>query len=278
MEPETLLDWSCSEFSETFILLAAAPAFAEQHDMNHERWQACPLPAGIVFLVSGEVQHFVHLIHWNLHSCLSPRALTWLPSRLGLTHDPLGLNWIPSIIILLFRFRHQLVPHLVPNSSPVPLGNAMWGSGVCSVLVRSVSPCRLVLEVRLFPSPPCAVSALARRLCPLFSSSCLSGFSRFRIDVKPILFLFFPSSSSRGHGSCFPSLPTKLWDSAGRECGRTFLYLVHLFSYGEGLSQEPRQLTIWDNLGFYTVVAIWDLLRRRFQPYLHGIFTVMAKG
>ena len=36
----------------------------------------------------------------------------------------------------------------------MPLCSVSWGSGVCSVLVRSVSPCTLVLEVRLFPSPP----------------------------------------------------------------------------------------------------------------------------
>ena len=35
------------------------------------------------------------------------------------------------------------------------------------------------------------------------------------------------------------AMPTKLWDPAGRECGRTFLYL-HLFSYGKRLSQEPQ--------------------------------------
>ena len=100
------------------------------------------------------VEHIVHLIRLNLNSCLCPSGLTWLRSRLGVTRDYLGMSWIPLIIILLFHFRHQLVPHSVPNSSPVPLGNVLWGSGVCSVLVRSVSPCRLVLEVRLFPSPP----------------------------------------------------------------------------------------------------------------------------
>ena len=40
-----------------------------------------------------------------------------------------------------------------------------WGLGVCSVLVRSVSPCRLVLEVRLFPSPPCAVLSVGPSVC-----------------------------------------------------------------------------------------------------------------
>ena len=103
---------------------------------------------------SGEVEHIVHLIHLNLNSRLSHVA--WFD------HGPLwgnnarlcklAVNWIP-LITFLFHCRHQLVPHSVPNSSPVPLGNVLWGSGVCSVFVRSVSPCRLVLEVRLFPSP-----------------------------------------------------------------------------------------------------------------------------
>ena len=134
--------------------------------------------------LSGEVKHFVHLIRLNLNSRLCPCGLTWPRFLWGNNARlcKLAVNWIP-LITLLFHCRHQLVPYSVPNSSPVPLGNVLWGSGVCSVFVRSVSPCRLVLEVRLFPSPPCAVPALARRLCPLFSSSCLSGFTRSRPGV-----------------------------------------------------------------------------------------------
>ena len=37
-----------------------------QHDMGDNRQQACPFPAGVVSLVSGEVKHVVHLIRWNL--------------------------------------------------------------------------------------------------------------------------------------------------------------------------------------------------------------------
>ena len=37
-----------------------------QHDMREKRQQACPFPAGVVSLVSGEVKHVVHLIRWNL--------------------------------------------------------------------------------------------------------------------------------------------------------------------------------------------------------------------
>ena len=37
-----------------------------RHDMQDYRQQACPFPAGVVSLVSGEVKHIVHLIRWNL--------------------------------------------------------------------------------------------------------------------------------------------------------------------------------------------------------------------
>ena len=100
--------------------------------------------------LSGEVKHFVHLIRLNLNSRLCPCGLTWPRSLWGNNARlcKLAVNLNP------FHCRHQLVPHSVPNSSPVPLGNVLWGSGVCSVFVRSVSPCRFVLEVRSFPPPP----------------------------------------------------------------------------------------------------------------------------
>ena len=92
---------SRAEPSETSFF-AAAPAFTQHHDMNHVRQQACLFPAGVVTLVSGEVEHIVHLIRWNLNSCLchcgttchhcgttSPR------SRRGVTHDfCCRWNWV----------------------------------------------------------------------------------------------------------------------------------------------------------------------------------------
>ena len=87
------------------------------------------------------------------------------------------------LIVLVFLACHQLVPHLVPNSPLVPLRNVSWGLGACPVFVGSVSPRRLVLEVRSFPSPPALFRPVARRLCPLFSSSCLSGLTRLRPGV-----------------------------------------------------------------------------------------------
>ena len=57
---------------ETSFLTTAARAFEVQHDMCDNRQQACPFPAGVVSLVSGEVKHVVHLIRWNLYSRYMP--------------------------------------------------------------------------------------------------------------------------------------------------------------------------------------------------------------
>ena len=137
------------------------------------RLQAFPLPAGMVFLVSGEAKHFVHL---KLNSRLMPM---WC-DRLGSSNARLFRFELNPIKCFLFCIPlHQLVPHLVPNYPPCP-SVMCRGVEVCSVLVKSVSPRRLVLEVRLFPSPPALFCPLARRWCPHFSSSCLSGFTRLR--------------------------------------------------------------------------------------------------
>jgi len=39
---------------------------------TEKRQQACPFPAGMVSLVSGEVKHVVHLIRWNLKAVICP--------------------------------------------------------------------------------------------------------------------------------------------------------------------------------------------------------------
>ena len=54
-----------------------------QHDMGDNRQQACPFPAGVVSLVSGEVKHIVHLIRWNLKAvlCQLGQDLTTVPAR-----------------------------------------------------------------------------------------------------------------------------------------------------------------------------------------------------
>ena len=56
---------SYAEHSETSVFTAAS-AFVMRHDMQDNRQQACPFPAGVVSLVVGEVKHIVHLIRWNL--------------------------------------------------------------------------------------------------------------------------------------------------------------------------------------------------------------------
>ena len=71
-----------------------------------------------------------------------------------------------------FSFSSPTSPPFGPSLITLPsrlLRNVLWGLGVCSVFVRSVSPCRLVPEVCLFPSPPALFWPFARRLCPLFS-------------------------------------------------------------------------------------------------------------
>ena len=159
-------------------------SFCHDSGITPHTWtQAGTRLSGVVFFfwwLSGEVKHIVHLIRWNLKAVLCQlgqdlnTGLEWHNARI------LGFrSWI-LVLINCFGFLvcHQLVPHLVPNFPRVPLRNVSWGLGVCAVLVRSVSPCRLVPEVRLFPSPPCAVFGRLPVVCPLFSSSCLSGFSR----------------------------------------------------------------------------------------------------
>ena len=81
--------------SQKPFFVPAASAFDRIHDMNKWRQQACPLPAGVVSLVSGEVKHIVHLIRWNLKAVLCQlgqdlnTGLEWHNARL------LGFrNWI----------------------------------------------------------------------------------------------------------------------------------------------------------------------------------------
>ena len=58
-----------------------------QHDMRDKRQQACPFPAGVVSLVSGEVKHVVHLIRWNLKAVMPIGARLDHGPRKGITHD-----------------------------------------------------------------------------------------------------------------------------------------------------------------------------------------------
>ena len=148
---------------------------------RQESWQVAGMPSSCRFGFFGS---------WWGKTCCAPNSfeleqpfgpcgVTWTRrSGLGLMHDSIGWDWVP--LICCFTSCRQLVSHSVPKYSPVPLCNVSWGFGVCPVLVRSVSPCRLVLEVRSFPSPPCAVLAF----CPSFVSA-FFVLLPFRVDPAP---------------------------------------------------------------------------------------------
>ena len=95
-------------------LCSAGWIFSESN--KSRRHQACLFPAGVVTLVSGgvelRVEHIVHLIRSNLNSCLCTCGLTWPRSRLGVTHDSLGMNGAPFNSCCFFNS---------PTSPPFPI-------------------------------------------------------------------------------------------------------------------------------------------------------------
>ena len=200
-----LPEWSRSELPETSFFRCSfsfwqgakprTPTEGNRHMLSR-----CGLLSFWRF--SGEVTHVVHLIRWNLKSRYMPLWLTWTRAWRGTTHESYRYLRTESwCIINCFGFLvcHQLVPHLVPNSPRVPLCNVSWGLGVCAVLVRSVSPCRLVLEVRLFPSPPRCFWPFALRVFAFFLPLAFQGWPgsgrvcvcNIWIDVKLLSFSFF---------------------------------------------------------------------------------------
>ena len=127
------------------------------------RLQAFPLPAGMVFLVSGEAKHFVHR---KLNSRLMPMWCDRLPSLRGSSNARLFRFELNPIKCFLFCIPlHQLVPHLVPNYPPCP-SVMCRGVEVCSVLVKSVF--RLGWFLRFVRSPPCAVLSVGPSLVSTF--------------------------------------------------------------------------------------------------------------
>ena len=76
-----------------FVLNSQKPLFRSNFTATVQqvscmiRQQACPFPAGVVSLVSGEVKHIVHLIRWNSYSCLCLYGTTWTRAWNGVTHD-----------------------------------------------------------------------------------------------------------------------------------------------------------------------------------------------
>ena len=104
--------------------------------------------------------------------CQLGQDLTTVPEReqrtnpryLG-TESCLG-TWVP--INFVVSFFHQLVPIGPQSPSCWFLRSVSLGSGVCSGFVRSVSPCRLVPEVRLFPPSLRCFWPSARRVSAFF--------------------------------------------------------------------------------------------------------------
>ena len=90
--------WSCAERRK--LLISQQLSATEHHDSCWNRQQACPFPAGVVSLVSGEVKHIVHLIRWNSYSRLCHCGTTWPRSRWReQSHDFLGFrNWVRFLI------------------------------------------------------------------------------------------------------------------------------------------------------------------------------------
>ena len=97
---------------------------------------------------------------------------------------------------------------------------------------------------------------------------------QYRIDVKPLLFSFFFLLAG-GSSTIASLLPTKTLaiggDTRPDQSGVSALFVLPTW---HGAKPRTQQQKFW----FYTVVAIWDFLWRRFQPYLHSIFHGHGKG
>ena len=112
------LEWSRAKLQK-LLFISAAQARDKQHAPCMTRQQACPFPAGVVSLVSGEVKHIVHLIRWNLTAVLCQlgqdltACLEWLNARL------LGLGTESCLLFGLFSpTSSPLVPYLMLSSLP----------------------------------------------------------------------------------------------------------------------------------------------------------------
>ena len=136
---------------------------------------------------------------------------------------------------------------MVPNYPPCP-----------SVMCRGVSGCALCwlgpfLRVGWFwrfvcSLPPALFCPLARRWCPLFSSSCLSGFTRLRpgvcvsvcniwTDVK--LLLLHGGHGTKAHPSCCANV-------------RAILFIFRSTWHGAKPRTPPRKVLfncmLWDSV------------------------------
>ena len=119
----------------------------------------------MVFFVSGEAKHFVHL---KLNSRLMPMWCDRLPSLRGSSNARLFRFELNPIKCFLFCIPlHQLVPHLVPNYPPCP-SVMCRGVEVCSVLVKSVFRLGWFLRFVCSLPPPCAVLSVGPSLVSTF--------------------------------------------------------------------------------------------------------------
>ena len=143
---------------------------------------------------------------------------------------------------------------------------------VCLCLCVCVRVCVFLFEFCLCV---CVWCLSVYRVCVCGTSVQMKNFLRFYV-IQP------SDWYAGGMAAVSLAMPTKLWDSGGRECGRTTLYL-HLFPYGEGLSQEPQP----QQFHIYTVAAIWAYFRCFFihgpcgilrEPWHGYLFDVLDSG
>ena len=151
---------------------------------------------------------------------------------------------------------------------------------VCVFLFGCVCVCACVCECVYVSSSLSSVCVCACGVC--LCTVCVCGTS---VQMKNFLRFYVIQPSdwyAGGMAAVSLAMPTKLWDSGGRECGRTTLYL-HLFPYGEGLSQEPQP----QQFHIYTVAAIWAYFRCFFihgpcgilrEPWHGYLFDVLDSG
>ena len=165
------------------LLFPGSSSFC-RHTGQHGRRQACPFPAGMVSLVSGEVKTVVGLIREELQSGYMPSGVDRPLSLSGSNARSLHFG-IESQCCFCF---HQLGPHWSPISCVLPfLGRlgpvrAEVGSGFAVVGWFR----------RFFPPPPPVLVHLRRP--PLFFSLAFSGFARSGPGVLVLAFspsLFF---------------------------------------------------------------------------------------
>ena len=115
--------WHCSEQPETSVFCSSVcSASASCHDIWIRQAHVLQVWYSSFWWLSGEVQHIVHLIRWNLKAvlCQLGQDLTTVPVK-GIIARTVGLGTESCESCCFtncfgFPVCHQLVPHLVPNS------------------------------------------------------------------------------------------------------------------------------------------------------------------